>query len=237
MTTKYAKWTDDDAVRDRQMSHNDRVDILKLKEGRNILRFLPPQPGQKRPWQQVWQHYIKEPGGRLLVFPCPNRMQGKRCPVCEHANSLSRSQADSDQKDAYSYFPKLRVYAEVVDMEATEAGTRVVAFGKTIYEGLMGIRTDLDAGGDFTDVENGFDIIIERNGQGINTSYEVRASRHSGPIADEGWLEKRYDLERFAVLPADHLLLQAQQAIGADVVIDVPGLPKWETTMSISDDL
>ena len=59
---------------------------------------------------------------------------------------------------------------------------------KQIHEGLVGIRTDEDAGGDFTHPAEGFDIIIERTGKALDTSYKVLPSRRSSELGNDEWI-------------------------------------------------
>ena len=236
----YSAWSDEAAKRDEvAAAGRDSIEIMKFREGRTVLRFMPPQVGKPSPFETVWQHYIEATDGRRLVFPCPLKTHGQACPVCGEANRLSRTGNPADREIAYQYWPKMRVFAEVVDLEDVGKGVQVVAFGKTIYEQLMSVRTDHRLGGDFTDPEDGFDIVVDRTGTGLTTRYSVRSDKQStGPLEDFGWLESRRDLSRFSTAAPNKTLDDARSALGLPIsgVIDaemVPQLPE----RTIADDI
>ena len=234
MSANFGKWDMSTVASERR--DGDKIEILKLQEGRSVLRFLPPQSGAKSPFVKVWQHYVNDPHeNRLHVFPCPARMWGKSCPVCDHANKLSRTGNKADRERAYQLWPKVRVYSEVVDMNNEGAGVQVFAFGKRIYEDLLAVASDEDAGGDFTDVEEGFNIIIERSGTGkFDTSYKVFPSRRVEAFPDMGLLDLRVDLSRFTTAAPEKTLIAAQEAIGLPVTIEGRAVPKLT---NIADDM
>ena len=233
----YGEWTVDAVARDRAQA-SDKTEILKLREGRNILRFLPPPKGAGSPFVVVWQHYVEGLDGNRLIFPCPLKNHKQFCPVCEKANDLSRTGNPVDREQAYQLWPKMRVFAEVVDMDNSHAGPQVFAFGKLIYEQLVKIRTDSRLGGNFTDPEDGFDIIIDRSGSGkFDTRYTVNSDKlNASALEDFTWLDYRNDLARFKTAAPNHVVENAAKAVGAVLgpVIDALPAPKGRT---IADDV
>jgi hypothetical protein len=176
------------------------ADFMKLSVGRNVVRFLPPKPGVTKPFRVIHQHYLRPPGSSgPVVLTCPRMEARKHCPICEEADRYKRSGNPADRDRAYELFPSRRVFANVIDRKDPEAGPKVLAFGKTVHEALIAIRKDDDAGGDFTNPNDGFDIIIEREGTGAtDTKYKVLPSRKQSPLGDLDWIEKQHDLERMA---------------------------------------
>lgn len=199
------------------MEGGGNTEFFKLKVGKNVVRFLPPKLGMRSPFRVVWTHYIRKPDQKDPVsFACPMKEANRKCPVCEKADSLKRSGNEADYKRAFELFPKRRVYAHVVDRENPEKGVQVLGFGKTIHEALVKIRKDPDAGGDFTDPEAGFDIIIERTGTGPkDTEYQVMAARKQSKLGDLAWIEAQGDLERFGkVLEHEELMAKLRGESG-----------------------
>lgn len=239
----YSSWGDDAAKQDaKTAAGRDTVEIMKFKEGRTVLRFLPPQVGKNSPFEVVWQHYIETPDGKRLVFPCPLKTHRAPCPICDEANRLSKTGNPADREAAYQYWPKMRVFAEVVDLDDIGKGVQIVAFGKTIYEQLMSIRTDRRLGGDFTDPEDGFDIIVDRSGSGLQTRYSVRSDKQStGPLEDWNWLDDRKDLDRFSVAAPNKTLEDAREAVGLPPsgIIDAEMVPTSRrlSERTIADDI
>jgi len=137
------------------------------------------------------------------------------------ANRLSRTGNKMDREEAYKLWPKMRVFGEVVNVDDSDAGVQVFAFGKMIYNQLRNIRNDSDSGGDFTHPETGFDINIHREGSGLSTKYDVRPSRHETQLSDMTWLDQRTDLDRFTAAAPNHVLENASAALG----LNTPNYP------------
>jgi len=172
--------------------------FLKLGVGKTTIRVLPPPAGQNLPWVKTQEHFIKTPGAqRAAIFACPRVLAKQPCPACAIADKLNSSGNPVDRDRAWEYRPKMRAYMNVIARKEPEKGVQVLAVGKTILEKMIKIRKDEDAGGDFTDVVNGFDLIIDRTGTGKNdTEYEVMASRKITPLGDDSWLDQAHDLTR-----------------------------------------
>lgn len=177
--------------------------FFKFEQGNNRVRFLPPPAGKRTPFVLVQQHFVQLPGmAAAASFNCPRAMASERCPVCDKADKLKASGNPVDFEEAKKLYPKLRVFANVIDRKHPEQGPQVIAYGKMVHEKLVKLRTDEDAGGDFTHPLEGFDIIIEKNGDGMNTKYEVRPARQSTPLGDLEWIDMQQDLARFAAVPS-----------------------------------
>jgi hypothetical protein len=184
--------------------------FMKLEQGNNRVRFLPPPVGKRTPFVLVQQHFVQMPVmSAPASFNCPRAMASERCPVCDRADKLKASGNPADFDEAKKLFPRLRVFANVIDRKHPEQGPQVLAYGKMVHEKLVKLRTDEDAGGDFTHPESGFDIIIERSGSGqLDTKYEVRPARQSSPLGDLEWIDMQQDLSRFAKVPTPEELAQ-----------------------------
>ena len=188
------------------------ADFMKLQPGKNKLRFLPPkEPGQS-PFIMVNEHFLETPGGQKVRFACPRLMEKKPCPACQQADDLKRTGNPLDRDKAWSFYPKLRVYANVYDRE-NPGNPRILAFGKTIWEGLKRIRKDRDEGGDFTNpMADGFDIVITREGTGLQTKYAVSSSRSDSALSDDEMeidriIQAQYDLSKYSkVLTLDEVI-------------------------------
>ena len=206
--------------------------FMKLETGLNAVRFMPPATGTTSPFAIGWQHYLRVPGAeRPVVFPCPMKLEGRNCPSCSYANKLSGTGNNAD-----------RQLANVIDREDEQSGPKVLAFGKMIYEALIKLRVDKYAGGDFTDPEAGFDIVIDRTGSGRqDTRYDVRAARQSTKLGEMGWLQTQHDLSRFTTPPSDEELRNMiSEATGGSADfgnLSQPASPQSIPSRSIADDL
>jgi hypothetical protein len=183
------------------------ADFMKLVPGNNKVRFIPPDV-EGSPFVIVNEHFIDTTTGQRVRFTCPRLMEKKPCPACAEADRLKRTGNPIDRDKAWGFYPKLRVYANVIDRE--NPGTpRILAFGKTIWDGLKRIRRDKDEGGDFTNPNaDGFDVIITREGSGKNdTRYSVRPARTDTALAPsenevEGIVSDQWDLTKYSSVPS-----------------------------------
>ncbi len=204
---KYGSYDLEEAQKEKEALEAGGADFMKLKVGRNVVRILPPAVGQRTPFKVVYQHFIDLPG-KKLVFVCP-RFEAKRaCPVCQKADQLKGSSAKADQDAASDFFARRRVYCNAIDRGEPDKGPQVLAFGKTVHEQLVALRADEDAGGDFCNPEEGFDIIIERSGTGKNdTKYVVRPARstsalHPNAAVMQEWIDTQKNLNLLAKPPS-----------------------------------
>lgn len=212
----YGQWDDEAAEKDAAAAKSSGSGKwMKLVEGRNVVRVLPPRKGQRSPFFTVHEHYIETPGGSAVSFACPRKMGGGNCTVCNFAEQLNKSPNKVDRDRAYSLWPRMRVYMNVVDRIAEEAAfdddkdlpdilldsLRILAVGRTIYDDMTKIRLDATDGGNFTDPGGaGFDIVINRTGKTKNdTEYMLLASRKTRPLSSDPELVAMY-LEGMAVL-------------------------------------
>lgn len=185
-------------------------EFAKLTAGKNLVRFLPPKKKGANPFKIIHIHYIRlKRGGeeKTVSFVCPRLMtKGKeRCPACEMQDKLKKGNSvDKEKSDGFK--PTMRVHANVIMRAVEEEGPKILAFGKKIFDALKSIRRDKDDGGDFTDPsDEGFDIIINKEGEMRETRYEIRARQRFSALAkDEDqaieWVDNQWPLVEYAVL-------------------------------------
>lgn len=221
---QYGTFTEDALERDSakvdQLTGNAFMELLP---GENVLRFLPPPIGKNSPFRMTAMHYIEPPPGieKKMVFACPRHELREACPACEHAARLSSGNA-AERRAASEFQPKFRAYANVLDRNNPEAGVKVLGFGKMIYNDLRSIRRNPRTGGDYTNpTETGFDIIITREGTGMNTQYAASADRNNTPLAESdeelmSILAQAHDLEQFVnpEVPEELLMVWGAQTRG-----------------------
>jgi hypothetical protein len=198
---KYSDWSMDEAEEaEKELEKlGSNADFLKFDKGKNVLRFLPGKVGEK-PFVLVQQHFIEIPGSTSpIVFACPRIHAKRACPACEQADKLRASGNPADYDRAGKLIPRLRVFANVISRKDPEKGPVVAAFGKQVYEQLIALRKNEDAGGNFTDPgPNGFDVIVEKSGEGLKTEYKVWPQRKTSPLGNDEWLDVMHDLKRYA---------------------------------------
>lgn len=175
-------------------------DFMSISEGRNVVRILPPKAGVRSPFYVVDQHYIKVPGAASAIkFVCPRKSMRKPCPACAKAEEMKRSGNPVDADMAKEFWPRRRAYVNVIDRSDPEHGPKILGCSKTVHESLVNMRQDATAGGDYTHPYKGFDIVITRKGQGLDTEYQVNGARETSKLAPDDqtasdWIEMQHDL-------------------------------------------
>ena len=196
-------------------------DFMKLRVGRNVVRVLPPLEGQATPFVMTFQHFIELPGmAQKVVFNCPRRMANQPCPACRKADDLRATGNPLDYDLAKQFTSRPRVYVAVIDRDDEDAGPKILAVGKTIYEDLIDLRNDPD-GGDYTNPANGYDVVIRRQGTGKeDTKYKVSLARDESQVGTEEqmdqWLEMMPDLRTRALVPSARDIRKQLLGAGAD---------------------
>jgi len=144
---------------------NRNRNYFKLEDGINVVRLLPPPPGQTEPWVMGYEHFFRNwsGGDKHFSFGCPRENGGGRCPACEEADRLNATGNPVDAKRAKDYNAKLRVYSYIVDRKNPEAGIQVMAYGSMILEQMVELLQDEDVyGQDFTHPFEGDDLAIKK---------------------------------------------------------------------------
>lgn len=166
--------------------------------GTSTIRILPAVGTMDYFFVEVGQHYLTE-GGK--PFYCPNICsEGKLpCPICEVNEELYKA----GEKEAAGRFRASRAFfMNIIDRSNPGQGVLKFAPGTTIFQALASAIGDPDYG-DISDAQDGYDIKIERTGEGREgTKYQTRPTKRSTPLADtdeqiEEWLNDADDLKAF----------------------------------------
>lgn len=208
-------------------NNNSNVSFLQIKDGRNVVRILPPSDKMESFGEEVWVHYgvgksASNKNGTMVV--CPRTAnENAPCPVCEASKelwNLSTKKDDEYMKQAKGLNRKKRVYYNAIDRgvdldifelreeddkkvwyntetNEKESPIKVLGTGIGVYKDLIKLIIDPEYG-DITDPTEGLDIIITKTGSGqFNTEYEVKSVRKESEIGMDNWEEHLNDLEPF----------------------------------------
>lgn len=209
---KYGTYSEETAVAEQTEldAASSGGDFLSFKEGKTVIRILPPKAGEKTPFHSVEQHYINVPGSAQSVrFACPRKMAKRPCRACNQADKLRNSGNPVDADMAKEFWPRRRTFVNVIDRSAPERGPRIAALPKTVYEALINMRQDRAAGGNYSDPYEGFDVVISRKGTGkFDTEYTCNAAREASPLAQDeqqmaDWIDAQHNLKVLVQVPTD----------------------------------
>lgn len=167
------------------------VQMWKPGLGEYKIRCLPwKNAAEGQPFMERWFYYIGENAGLLA----PNQF-GKPDPINDLIRKLYSSGKPDDRVLAKKLSPKMRCYAPVIVRGEEDKGVQVWAFGKIVYQRMLGFFLDEEVG-DILDPSQGFDLkvtISKAPGKQFNDTMVDPARRPSKLHEDQKtmatWLE------------------------------------------------
>lgn len=189
-----------------------RQPVMKLQEGRNVLRVLPPPAGERRPFKVFWVHAVGSGTKNFRSFQCPEKTLNEPCKACEKVSDLYRTGNAADREVANKMRVKREAFCNVIDMLHPEKGVQVLRLAEGTYRDLLGFMVGDEKTGEpgvnFTHPVTGTTVIIEREGTERNTKYKCSLGRSGAkPLANMAWLEQMHDLSEFVrAMPADQVV-------------------------------
>ena len=114
----------------------------KTGNGYAVIRFLPAKEGEDVPWQRIWTHGFKGPGGWYIENSLTTL--GKDDPVSKANTALWNSGIDSDKNIARERRRKLNYYSNIYIVEdaanpQNEGKVFLFRYGKKIFEKITGV--------------------------------------------------------------------------------------------------
>jgi hypothetical protein len=167
------------------------VQMWKPQIGEYKIRCLPWKNAPVgQPFAERWFYYIGENAGLLA----PNQF-GKPDPINDLIRKLYSSGKPDDRALAKKLAPKMRCYAPVIVRGEEDKGVQVWAFGKIVYQRMLGFFLDEEVG-DILDPNSGFDLkvtISKAPGKQFNDTMVDPARRptklHEDQKTMNTWLE------------------------------------------------
>jgi len=128
----------------------------KPKEGEEYtIRLLSFPANEGQPFKELWFYYnIGNNPGLLAPYQF-----GKPDPIQDLISKLREEGTKESYELAKKLYPKMRCYAPVVVRGEEDKGVQLWAFGKQVYQSVLGIMLDEDYG-DITDPESGRDVKV-----------------------------------------------------------------------------
>lgn len=208
---KYKERTEDDVKKRATQTGGsfdsylqDIVQFVKVAEGENVYRILPPTWNTKiwgNNWCiDIWIH--RNVGPDNGTYLCPKKMgeqlgmgeqlskQDCDCPICE---AVAGMDPEDDEKTIRDLKVKQERLAYIIDRDAPKDGVKVWRFGWNLEKKLQ-LRSQNKKTGrvlPIDDPDNGYDISFRREGKGLNTQYINESVEHeSSPLFEN---EARYN--------------------------------------------
>ena len=162
-----------------QRAESGGVTPYTLQKGKTTIRILPAYD-DKGLWYQKYFEHVLRVAGRTMYLSCP-RPHGRSCPLCDAGEELYKSQDEKDIARAGDLRPTERYLVNAVVLSdsakgCAKDGVRLVKLPKTAHAEVVALDNAVQDGwGDVTSIKEGFNLTIERTGEGqMKTRYAVR---------------------------------------------------------------
>jgi len=170
-----------------------------FKDGTTRIRLLPDDSGTF--YRDVAMHYL--PGTKRLVW-CQSGSGHGDCIICEKLSELEQK-----GKDVRQYVAKGKSLANGV-VRGAEKNPCVLVLGTMVQKQILQFLLDPDYG-DPCDVKIGYDIDIDKSGQGLDTEYAVKPRPQKTPLDQDrkivlSMLDNRSDLSTVTVMDQQELI-------------------------------
>ncbi len=145
--------------------------------GETRIRVMPPWgPDVETFWFATGTHFNVGPDERAV--PCPE-LSGvsERCYLCRLVKRLKKGDED-EVSEGEAMGSRPRYLLNIVDLGNPQNGVQVWAAPKTIFKQLRKYWLNEEDYGDFTSFgDEGFDILVDKVGEGIKTRYDASPTR------------------------------------------------------------
>lgn len=185
--------------------------LYKVRDGDNKVRILPPTwKDAKHYGLDVWVHYGVGPDRQSYLCLRKHGKDGERCPVCDERDDV-RSDNDADEKYVKDLEAKRRVLVYLVDRDDERSGEQAYFMPQSLDKDIVKVSIDKDSREvlPIDHPEDGYDVIFEKSGKGVNTKYDgVQIARRSSPLGKRAWLENAMDNplpEQLKVFDGEHI--------------------------------
>lgn len=158
-------------------------EFFSFENGDNQVRILPPRIGEKLT-VVTFKHFFVTVSGKKMGANCARQMSKGRCVVCEHAAKLKATGIQADYVAGDEMYAGMKSVWNVLDRAHPEAGVQMMQLGKKAHDALLAIiERESKRNIHMTDPYRGFDIIINKTGEKMQTTYAVSADRVESALA------------------------------------------------------
>ena len=164
----------------------------KPQLGKQTVRIVPSAFDPSFPFKELKFHYGI---GKYPMIALSNF--GKQDPIEEFVKELRKTNDKDNWSLSGKISPKTRVFAPVIIRGEEDKGVRLWGFGVTIYKALLALAEDEDIG-DFTDVLNGWDMVVDMAQGNPYPETTVRIKPKQTPLSENNdsvdlWLKSQPD--------------------------------------------
>jgi len=150
-------------------------------QGPSEIRVLPEIGDMEWFFQEVGRHYL--PDKKTVYCPSFTSDGELDCPVCDFVQDLYALNDNASKEMASKIRVRKQYWMNIVVREnGKTSGPYIYTPGMTVFQALAGFINDPDYG-DIFDLQEGTDVTVTRDGQGLETTYQVIPKRKTSPFA------------------------------------------------------
>lgn len=181
--------------------------FMKLADGKNTIRVLPPWKEDEAFYQKVGFHRPPgrdDPGKKVI---CPDYTHGEKgsCPICKAFVRIAKSKGKDAAKD---FKVQKRAYLNVLDMKKADGQVYILEAPATVMNPILNFMAEEESD-DLVDPKIGFNILITRSKKNNFTNYDTMIKPGTFDLAAKGYdvdeiLDGLNDLDNLVKLKDDH---------------------------------
>ncbi len=231
MATKTLKEILEEKKQQRAAAQASAIRTLKPASGKHIYRILPgaKESNREQFWQDFGMHFVKAQANSNKVesaYLCLEKTYGRACPVCAAiSDGLSRANDDETIATLNEAKATQKYLINVLHLTGDKPDEpQVLEVGSRVFDGILEIASEyLDSSEKaIFDLEDGLDIVISKEGSGMNTKYLTMPSMKKSAPVDKSILSKMIDLETYAAQENETRLTKTLTKLGEVVGVLPP---------------
>jgi hypothetical protein len=164
---------------------SDDVKVFTPQKNDNILRILPPTWDGAEHWgYDVWVHYGIGPDNSAYL--CLEKMKGEPCALCDERKRAQKAK-DSTEDYVNKLEPTKRVLMFILDRKNMDEGVQLWPAAWTVDKDICKKAINKKTGEPYfiDDVDDGYDVIINREGVGRRTKYSIDVDRDTSELGGD----------------------------------------------------
>lgn len=210
----------------------------KFKPGKNRIRILHGwRVGEEHIWYHDFaQHFVKDAAGQLqAVYMCTHGTYKTPCGVCAAMNAANKLvHDDATQKVMEDAAANRVVLVNALMLDSSEPNTPVILeLKKKLYDQIDGMFQQYGPEL-FFDLNKGHEIIVDRQGVNLNTTYTAMPTMQPGAAIPEAVLTKLNNLDEYVAQQSEAKEKAAIAAVNSIVGLVAGHVPSTTATAALA---
>lgn len=189
---------------------------VKPKQGKSVWRILP---GWNKDEPQVFfhafgQHFIKDLEGKLkVVIGCPDKTFDEPCEICDMIREAAKNApTDKMREKILESKSTQRFLLNAINVDEDPNKVVILEVGTSLFNDIL---ANIEEDENLIDAEKGRDLVITREGSGLNTKYSLatRSKEKSIPVPKSALMEL-HDLGEYVKGDFEEKKKKALSALG-----------------------